>query len=29
LHGIIEGLSRMEADKVSGKKLIAKPQETA
>jgi NADPH:quinone reductase-like Zn-dependent oxidoreductase len=29
LEGIIDGLARMAADKVSGKKLIAKPQETA
>jgi hypothetical protein len=29
LEGIIDGLDRMAADKVSGKKLIAKPQETA
>jgi hypothetical protein len=29
LEGIVDGLARMAADKVSGKKLIAKPHETA
>lgn len=29
LNGIGEGLARMQADKVSGVKLIAHPQETA
>jgi len=29
LHGIVEGLKRMENDAVSGVKLIARPQETA
>jgi hypothetical protein len=28
LAGIVDGLARMKEDKVSGKKLIVRPQET-
>jgi hypothetical protein len=29
LHGIVGGLDRMAEGKISGKKLVVKPQETA
>jgi hypothetical protein len=29
LSGIVDGLERMRANQVSGKKLVVKPQETA